>query len=301
MLGAVLGPVLGAATGALLSGGGGSSVEQQPLETFEQGVARRRLLDAATSGRFGDVTFGEDLGFDTSAGTDMTEAEKMSQDRLLALVSGGIPEEFDMGRSALETSLAMSPEMVEAQFEPYRKQVEREIRNRSDDLKRRASFTGNLYGTDTIERLGDVQARGTETLAGRLAQLTNEALDRNLRGAQIAGDLGTARQASEFGLIGGAQQYGALPRLLEAAKESAFQDEVLRQRAEKIGTLDLLSTVAGTPSNFGVRSVETPSMMQNLLGSVASGFGQALPYMFMNTKIGGSGGGSSSGGGGKSS
>jgi len=163
-------------------------------------------------------------------------------------------------------------------FDPFKQQVERQVRDSNTALKRNAGFAGNLYSTNTIRSLGDIEARGNETLTAQLAALTNSALDRRLQAVPIAYAGGTAQEDITQGRIAAANQFGGLERALKNAGIEQGNAETLRRRNESLMPLDALKTVAGTPANFGVPSVETARQnpMLDLLTAVISAGGQYL-------------------------
>jgi hypothetical protein len=259
------------------SGSKGSSASQVPLETAEQRAARMALMQFANTGKFGDFTAGGDAGV-KSGDWNMTGIEREGQTELQKLLASGIPDQFKMGNEALASILNPNADHVTAMFDPFKQQVERQVRDSNTALKRNAGFAGNLYSTNTIRSLGDIEARGNETLTAQLAALTNSALDRRLQAVPIAYAGGTAQEDITQGRIAAANQFGGLERALKNAGIEQGNAETLRRRNESLMPLDALKTVAGTPANFGVPSVETARQnpMLDLLTAVISAGGQYL-------------------------
>lgn len=192
--------------GADMLKGKEKNMEQVPLETEEQRQARVKLMDFANTGKIGDFTIGEDLGLGLGD-YDMTGTEKM-------------------GQTAIQGLLNLDPSFTD----PLKAQMRRQIEESNTELKRNAGFAGNLYSTNTIRRLGDVEARGNESMMAQLANL-------RLKG------------------IGLSQEYGGLTRQLNDAKIKARDNEILRRRAELQMPLETLATVSGTPVQFGVKNI----------------------------------------------
>jgi len=254
--------------------GGKQTAQQGPLQTPEQLAARQQLLDFAQTGKFGDFQAGAEvpLQFGDFAATGL---EQQGLSSLGKLLSEGIPEQFRLGTDALQDILATSPEQVEAQFSPFKAQVERQIKESDEALKRRAAFGQNLFSTDTIQQLGDIGARGNEALTAELGRLTSEDLNRRLAAVPLAFQAGEAQQGAGLQQIAASQQFGGLTRQLNDAAIKARDAELLRRREELKLPITAASTVAGTPAQFGVESV-SQSPFQDLLGLVGKVSGQAV-------------------------
>lgn len=282
LIDSVLSPVKSVVGGINDAFGSGKTTQSQvPLETPEQRAARQMLMRFAQSGTldFGGgrgYTAGEDIGigygnFDTSG------YERQGLSNLGNLLSSGIPDQFKLGDDALRDLLATGPGGVEAQFNPFKDIVNRQIRESDTDLKRQAGFAGNLYSTNTVRGLGDIRARGNETLTAQLANLTNEALNRRLQAVPLAYQSGAAQEGIRMGRIGASQQFGGLERNLNNARIQDRNAELLRRRDEMTSPIDAARSVIGAPVNFGVPSVSIPNAnpFLDLLGMAAEAFGKS--------------------------
>lgn len=274
----MLGAIAAAAAPSIISaiaGAGNRKLKQQPLETPEQRSARERLMGFATTGRYGDFTAGESvpLGY---GDFNVTAPEQQGLSTLQGILQGGIPQQFRMGDEALQDFLQTSPGAIESQFNPFKAQVERQIRDSNTNLKRNAGFAGNLYSTNTIKGLGDIEARGNETLTAQLANLTNEALNRRLQAIPLAYQSGEAQQALGLQQVGASQQYGALTRQLNDASIKSRDAELLRRRQELQLPIQAAQTVAGGPPQFGIPEVSQASPYQGVLDLASQIGGQYL-------------------------
>src|SRR5690348_5020078 len=110
-------------------------LEQKPLETPEQRAARIKLLGFADTGKFGNFTAGAEvpLGYGDYNPTDI-EGQGLSS--LRGLLRSGIPDQFRMGDQALQDILQTNPAAIDAQFQPFKAQVQRQITESNDALKR---------------------------------------------------------------------------------------------------------------------------------------------------------------------
>jgi len=259
------------------SGSKGNTASQVPMLTPEQKAAQATLAQFMSSGKYRDFTAGGDAGIQMG-NWNMTGIEQQGQTELQRLLSSGIPEQFKMGNDALAGILNADPTNVSAMFDPFKQQVERQIRDSNVALKRGAGFAGNLYSTNTIRGLGDIQARGNETLTAQLANLTNEAFDRRLQAIPLAYQAGTAQEDISQGRIAAANQFGGLERALQNAGIEQSNAEILRRRNEYLLPLDSAKTLAGSNAQYGVPSVTTQSQnpMMDLLTAIIGAGGQYL-------------------------
>ena len=261
-------------SGILASLLGKKKTSQQPLETEEQRKARESLYDFAKTGRLGDFKAGEEqpLGYGDYTPTTL---ESQGQSTLQNLLSGGIPPDFALGDAALKDFLMTDPMDVSAQYNPFKDTVNRQISESESALKRASGFAGNLYSTDTVRKLGDIQARGNETLTSQLANLTNESLNRRLSAIPLAYRSAEAKQSAGLQQVAASQQYGDLVRRLNDQQIKARDTELLRRRTELQMPIEALKSVAGQGSNFGIPSISS-SPYQDLLSMVGKIGGQYI-------------------------
>lgn len=243
-----------------------STQAQVPLETPEQTAARKKLYDFMNSGVFGAFKAGEEIPIQYGD-YSMSPYEQQGQSALGDLLSSGIPDQYRLGDEALRDLLDTSPAGLEAMFQPFKDITKRNTREASDAVKRNAAFTGNLYSTNTIRNLGDVEARGNETMAAELARLTEGALNRKLGAVPLAYKSGADQEALRMGRIGASQEFGGLARNLNNARVAERNAELLRRRQELQLPINAASTVLGSNPNYGVPSVTTsePSTLMQLL------------------------------------
>lgn len=244
--------------------------DQVPLETDEQRQARQKLAQFFNTGQFGDFRAGQDIGLELGD-FNPTQSETQGVGVVNDLL-GTVPEQYRLGDDALRDLLQTSPAAIESQFSPFRDQVNRQLRESTDALKRNSAFARNLYSTNTVERLGDVQARGNETLASELARLTDQALNRRAAAIPLAYNAAQRKLDDAF-------QYGSRIRDLNNERIQARDRELLRRREELQLPINTASTIMNSNVNFGVPSVttSTPSTLMQLLQTLgpaaASAFG----------------------------
>jgi len=241
--------------GSALLGGKKKSSTQVPLQTPQEALARSKLLELADSGTLNDLRLGEDIGLPEGV-FDLSGLERDAigafEDRFR---EGGPSSLF----SAIDTTLEFlnDPTIDPAgTFAPFKDRLESEIRDRNDALKREAGVFGDLFSTNTVQRLGDVQNEGSQIIAERLAGLTNQALDRRLTAANQLGGLSSLLESIQRGRIGDLLGVGGLERELENARINQERQEILRRRGEDLGRIDALTSVLRSPTQFGVPSVD---------------------------------------------
>lgn len=246
--------------------------DQVPLLTPQQIAAQKKLEEFYNSGVFGNFKAGEDLGLELGD-FNMTGIESEGQSALQQLLGSSLPSQFALGDDALKSLLNPDPSAVAAQFDPFKAQVQREIADSVRNTKRNSAYTGNLYSTASLKNLGDVEARGQETLASQLANLTNEALNRRLQAVPLAYQAGNAAEGIKLGRIQASQQFGGLSRQLNDARMKARDAEILRRREELKLPISVAQGIAGSNATFGVPSVTTsqPSTLMQLLQLLVQG------------------------------
>lgn len=272
LVAAAAAPVISAGVGAALGGFGKKKKRQVPLEPPEVTAARQALYNYSKTGTYGDFTAGAEvpLGY---GDYNATGIENQGLSSLQQLLSSGIPGQFKMGDDALRGILDGSQAGIDAQFNPFKDQVRRQINTSNNDLKRSAGFAGNLYGTDTVKRLGDVQARGNETLASQLAALTNQAADRRLQAIPLAYQSAQGQENIAQGRIAASQQFGGLTRQLNDQRIKARDAELLRRRQELQLPIQAAQTVLGAAPQYGIPEINA-SPLNDLLGLVGQVGGQ---------------------------
>lgn len=245
--------------------GGKKTVRPEDFYTPQQLAAQSQLSNFASTGSFGKFQAGEDVGLGYGD-FNVTAPEKQGLSGLQSLLSSGIPDQYKMGDAALQDLLATSPDAINKQFEPYRGLMERQVRDSNTALKRNAAFAGNLYSTDTVRGLGDIQARGNETMSAKLADLTNQALDRRLQAIPLAFQSAQGQEALNMGRIDASQRYGALTRNLNDASIKARDAEILRRRQELQLPIQAAESIAGQAGRSFPTMSESP--YQQLLGQI---------------------------------
>lgn len=258
----------------LLKGGGGSGGDPYSMLTPEQHAAMSKLAEFMNSGKFGDFQAGADVGLGYGD-FNTTDSEKTGLTALQRMLAAGLPDQYAQGDAALSSFLNPSPDQIKTQFDPFKAGVNRQIGESNAALKRGAGFAGSLYSTSTIKGLGDIQARGNETLASQLANLTNQQLDRKLQSVPLAYQSAKMQQDSALQQIDASQTYGDLTRKLNDASIKARDAELLRRRQELQLPIQAAQGLAGQNVQWGTTPVQS-SPYQDLLSLAGQIGGQYL-------------------------
>lgn len=262
---------------------GSTTVSQVPLQTGEEREAMQLLLELAKTGTFGDFTAGEKSGLPLGD-FEATGIEKEGLNKLTALLQGSLPSSFLAGKNTLEDLLSdkFDPFNPKGEFKPFKDTVEKNLGESVDRLKRNAAFAKDLFSTNTIKELRNLEEEGQSILTNKLAQLNTDFIDRKASLIPTAGNFGTAEENIKLGRVGASQQFGGLSRILNDTKIQREFQEFLRQRGELQIPINAAGTVASSKSNFGVPSVTTPGQnpFSSVLDVLARSGGQILGNAF---------------------
>lgn len=237
----------------------GSSVTQVPLRTPEQEAAQKALL---AQGMGPATTYGAPMG-DFS----MTPLENRSQSSLTDLLNSGMPQGYTSGNNAVNDLLTTDkydPTKPGGAYDMMQGTMDRQIRDATTAAKRTSAYGGNLYSSDAIRTLGDVQAKGAEAKNSQLGNMYQQYIQQKLSAIPQAFSGAQAQEGTALNRVNAGYTAGALPRSLNtAADQAAYQEWVRAQNAKN----QALQTSATTSSNFGVPTVTTPgtSGWENLL------------------------------------
>jgi len=248
----------------------GTTINQEEMLTPEQKQAMGLLTNFAKTGKFGDFQAGEK--YEGKLGDfDMTGIESLGQNKLMELVSGKIPEMFELGKGEIKNLLTTDkydPYAKGGVYGGFKKDTMREAGEVSDMMKRQMSITGDTFSTANIKEHGKLAERTHDTLNNKLAELYDTFAQRKLAGAETAASMGGQEEAIKTGRIGLSQSSGALGRLLKDAEAKTKYQDWLRGRSEWGGAIDSAKSVMGANVQYGVKSMTTPdspSPFSNLL------------------------------------
>lgn len=257
----VVGGPIGYAAYQAVKGGGSTSVSQVPLETPEQKEARSGLLNFANTGSVGNYTAG--TPYTGSLGDfGLSALETSGLNNVAGRLTSGPSSLSTMGTDALKDLLTTdkyNPLNQNGMIAGLTGAIDYNTNLATNAAKRSAGYSGNLYSTDAVRNLGNVQAQGANTKATTLAGLYQNyvgqklgAIPQAFAADQQNFDQARAKTADAF-------TYGGVQRSLNTAKDQADYAEFQRQRQEKQGQVSALTSVASNNTPFGVPSVSVPN------------------------------------------
>lgn len=245
----------------LFKGEKGTTVEQEAMLTPEQKAAMSLLSSFSSTGKLGNYQTGTEYS-GALGDFDPTELEKISQSKLLELITGAKPEMFQLGTEEIKKLLTTD------KYDPYnekggvysgfKKNVLREEGEAADRLYRDQAIMGDLYSTATAKERGLLGERSQDALTGKLAELYQDFSNKKLAGASTAAQMGLQEEGIDTARIGLGMSLGALERVLKDAEAKAKYAEWARARGEYSQQLDAAKSVMGANVQWGVKSFTTP-------------------------------------------
>ena len=229
--------------------------------------ARQRLMDFADTGKWGDFKVGE--GYEGDLGAyDMTGMERRGEGALSRFMdSGGVPDVFGHGTQAISDVLQgdrFDPYSEKGEFQPFMEALRRELGEASTGFKRSAAFGGNLFSGATAKGLADIQSKGHNVAASKMAEEYNRFQDRRMQAIPMALQAGQMGQQMQALPIQMAYAYGGLPRTLEDQKAKDTYGEWMRSRGEYGMQMGAAQSVLGGPQHSSI-NIPGQNMWQGLL------------------------------------
>lgn len=159
-------------------------------------------------------------------------------------------------------------------YQATRKNIEKErlkaIKD-ANNLMAKYGLNQSSYKTDRLSEINENTFDQVSTLLGTMAE--NERV-RKLNAAPVAANIGNMENAMDLQKIQASQQFGSLPRLLEAVGYEDF----LRQQQERQFPYQVGQQVFSTPIEYGQKSIttESPSTFSKFIGPAVQAAGFAL-------------------------
>jgi hypothetical protein len=275
------------------------TVKQEPLITDLEMDNLKKLAKYAQTG---DLPSGLDLNWGAggkypgtfklpSAGKaytdplgsyDMTDPEAAGQKSLRNLISGGIPEIMGIGQEELKKLFntdTYDPRKDEL-YKNFKKGILAETEEEKNAYKRDSAAFGNLYSTNTMNKLGEIEQAGRGLLADKITELTDKFVTNKLNAIPIALNAGQMEEDVNTGRISLSQMYGSLQRELEDAHAKDKLAEWTRTHGE---TLTDEERESGFKYGDWTRSREeigdwTTTQMNSQLGALAQAGLAKIPW-----------------------
>lgn len=234
------------------------TITQEPLLTDEQKNAMALLNQLGTTGSIPGLDLG--AGYTGSLGNfNLTGSETLGLNRIFNTLQGlgSGAEARNIVSGVANTSFNPNSE----EYQAFKRMAMRENSAANDALNRESAITGSRFGTDIIRQKQELGAKTSDILTSKLADLANLAQNRQLQASQALAQIDQQNLQNAF-------TYGALPRELENQEANAQYKEFQRQRSEKLGQVDALSTVLNKNVPYGVKSQTYTTSSPTLLGSL---------------------------------
>lgn len=243
---------------------GKKKVKQPP----EYRAALGALTNFFQTGKFGNFTAGE--AYSGPLGDfDPTDIESESLGRLGSFVQSSTPEIFSTGTQALGELIngdRFDPHSATGEYGAFKQDVENQLAEGATRLKRNAAFSGNLYSSDTVNNLGELEQEGQRQLTGKLGELYDRYVTRKTAAIPMAFDAANQEQALALRPIEAGMQYGGLTRELNTQDAQSRLAQYLRQRQELMLPIQAAGSIVG--SNIGPSSVSMPGEFSGVLNQI---------------------------------
>lgn len=241
--------------------GGSTDVAQVPLMDPAQEQARNNLLNFSKTGTIGNYTAG--TPYNGSLGDFGVSALENAG-------LGQVGQRLTAGPSTLNASGTNSllDLLNTEKFNPLNNKglvsgltgaIDYNTNLAENAAKRSAGYTGNLYSTDAVRNLGNVQAQGANTKATTLAGLYSQYMGQKLGAIPQAFTADAQTQDQARANTADAFAYGGVPRTLNTARDQAAYSEFQRQQQEKQGQVAAATSLSGSNVPFGVPNVSVPN------------------------------------------
>lgn len=291
-----MGPLALAGIGAGLGIGGsllGNFLDKsggfQNSDYYEKIKALQDLSAFSSTGKIGSFTAGERYGQPTGNYL-ISPTEELATKKLYSSIDAGTPQSIQFGDSALmklfgRTGDYFDVSSLKPNLDAYKDLSEVQTKRGFDAIKRNAAFSGNLYSTDTIRKMGDYQTQSNADINARLADLTQgymqlQAQSKQNQFSALSSLLpqfynsATTQENINNSRIGNAFNFGGLQRTLSDAKAKDAYSEWLRARQEPLIQLDTMKSLIGAePSGY-----YEPSKWSGLLNALAGAGGASAGY-----------------------
>jgi len=260
--------------GGALMGGGGSQTTSSPALTEEQKQILSMLGNYGKTGYLGDqnMEYQGTLGNYSKSGM-----EGAAQNKLLGYVTGAQPQigsSFGVGQSALNKLIAgdyYDPLNDGGAYKGYKESVMRELGESKARAKRDAAVGGNLYSTNTVNKIGDLEAQAVNNMTNKTADLYQNYVNQRVNAIPQAmsyglqeGQFNQNNQRLGIDAAGAAMSAGALDRALADQKAKDAYNNFLQNRQSRLGAL---GTALGTKATDNVISTPSTSPWSSLFNT----------------------------------
>lgn len=246
---------------------GGQTME---TGTPEQNAARSALMQFMQSGMLGPYQAGREYG-GAFGNYEMSDAEKLSQSKLMELLNSQLPQSFRNAQSEFQSVLdgKYDPNDPTGVYQGYKTNTLYNQQKAQDALNRNLAVTGDTYSSNRARSSADLGAQTTNALNSKLAELYQNYSGQRLGAASQLGTMGLQEEGLNQGRINLGSTVGSLPRLLKDAEAKAKYADFLRKQQEQSGVIGAANTLFNQDQRNGPTSITSPrapSTFMSMLG-----------------------------------
>lgn len=187
------------------------------------------------------------------------------------------------------------------EYNAMKKGASLEMQDTLDAARRGQASRGTFFQSTGIQEENKIRNKTLNTLDQILAGMSERERERKLNAVPTAINLETYANNQPLQKAQAGMTLGSLPRLIEQADYEAKYQDFVRQQQELSAVPGVAAQNFGTGINYGVKSYETPSAFERIMGTVAPMIGQAAQVAmaagsggaslpFSMSSVGGSGG-----------
>lgn len=201
----------------------------------------------------------------------ISEMEKAGQDWLgQYLNQPNTGEGYDLSFNELKKTLegGYNP-FTSPEYKPFKEGAMFELEDTIDKLRRGQGYRGTFFQDSAVREEGRARQATQNYLQQILAGMSERERERKLGAVPQMMELEKYKGQVPLQKATAASSLGALPRLIEQADLETRYKDFLRKQGELAEVPKTLQGVYGTPISYGVKSYETASPFERIMGAVA--------------------------------
>jgi len=163
-------------------------------------------------------------------------------------------------------------------YQAVKAESARNLKKNQETIASNSAGLGNVFTGGRVKEQGEAATASTLNLNKILGELAMQERQNQLSVIPQALGISDTLTNEPLAKTAAFQQFGALPREIEQAKNTAAYNEWLRSQVEY--PMQIAQMASGT-QQAPVYQQPTPSLIEQLLSGISKGAGQALPLMFL--------------------
>lgn len=262
---------------------GGSKTKTKIIENYPGAAGTRQSIAGAANpkalerlNRAGEAYGGELVA-------PMSQAEQTSLGTLQDYLASTMPGDTNISRLSqgeIEKTLSGGYDPIQSEYwKAYQNEMQRQMKQASDSIAAKTSASDRFFGGGRIRETADMNEGALSDMAVVLGQLAENERNNRLNTAMNAPSYLGQNEALTQGRIQAGQQFGALPREIQQAEDTAKYTEWQRQLADLGIPLDVAQQLA---QPMGV----VQSTKENMnIGPLIAAFVSAMSDRRMKTDV----------------